>query len=65
MSVCPPALTTTTIHCVVRVRKVIKNGSSRNRVVSAVERMNEDYETGANALPLSTNVGIKPWVRFS
>ena len=56
MSVCPPALTTTTIHCVVRVRKVIKNGSSRNHVVSAVERMNEDYETGANALPLSTNV---------
>ena len=49
MPVCPLALTTITIHCVLRVRKVIKKGSSKNRVVSAVERMNEDYETCANA----------------
>jgi len=54
MPVRPLALTAMTIHCVVRVRRAIKNGISKNRVVSAVERMNEDYETGTNALPLST-----------
>ena len=27
--------------------------------MSAVERMNEDYETCANALPLSTNIYLK------
>ena len=56
MLVCPPALTRITVHCVVRIRKVINSG--RSRIVftgSAIERMNEDYETGANALPLPSN----------